>query len=142
MKQEQEQENKTVAPIVDAKTDAPQGIAAIRAEILALQSKGISRAVKRLSDGCAYTYRVNEAKGANLRDVARVLKHTIDNSDDTVTVRYTAAHVAAHFIRAVGITAPDFATLQKENDGATAPYFAAVVRHYAPKAALLAALKL
>jgi len=144
MKQETKQKEQTApivegAPIVES---APVGIAAVRSLVEGMKAQGIARAEKRLRDGCAYSYRIADANGANLRDAARVVKHTTDNLKGTVLVTFTAAHVVANCCAAWNITPGEFSTLSADFGGNDAPYFAAVVRKFAPKAALLAALKL
>jgi hypothetical protein len=137
MKQKAQMEQ--AAPIVEG---APVGVAAVRSLIESMKAAGIARAEKRLSDGCAYSYNVADVKGANLTDARRVVKHATDNATGRVRVTFTAAHVCASCCVAWNITAQEFDGLASEFGGSDAPYFAAVVRKFAPKAALLAALKL
>ena len=138
MKQETKQKEQA-APIVEG---APVGVAGVRSLVESMKADGIARAEKRISDGCAYSYRIADANGANLRDGARVVKHTTDNLKGVVRVTFSAAHVAANCCAAWNITPGEFAALGEEFGGNDAPYFAAVVRKFAPKGALLAALKL
>ena len=137
MKQK-EQEQVIAAPV----EGAPSGVVAVRSLIEGIKAQGIVRAEKRLADGCTMTYPRMDVQGANLADVRRVVKHTTDNVKGAIRVTFTAAHVAANCCAAWNITAQEFDGLASEFGGSDAPYFAAVVRKFAPKAALLAALKL
>jgi hypothetical protein len=129
----------------DTQKDAaahPSGIEGVKALVAAEQARGMAKADTLLERGKAHTYRAEDARGTVTSNPAQVRRIVTDNEKGTVRLYFSGEMVAAHFSRALGLTAEQFKTLWAEYKGTPAyPFFSAVVLDHTPKEALLTALK-